>query len=61
MAQQQTVTAEDRDRAMGIDPDWVQCAGCPDTQYVTPERPDHLTDCAECSQHCQCWRRGGHP
>ena len=54
MSQKQTVTAEERDRAMGISPDWVQCAGCPDTQYVIPSRPGHLSICEECEKHCQC-------
>jgi hypothetical protein len=57
MGQQQTVTADERDKAMGLNPTWVQCAGCPDPQYVAPGRPGHLSDCTECERHCQCWRR----
>ncbi len=56
MSQHQTVTAAERARAMGIDPSWAQCAGCPEEQYVILGRPGHQSICEECSKHCQCWK-----
>lgn len=56
MAQRQTVTAEERDRAMGFTPETVQCDGCPAGTYVIRGRPGHMDDCGECSRHCCCFK-----
>lgn len=53
----QTVTPEERDRAMGILPGMEQCQGCPDTSLrMVPQGGVHLDDCSECFRHCQCQR-----
>lgn len=57
MSQRQTVTMEERKRAMGITPDMEQCAGCPhESLRVVPQGGVHLDDCSECCNHCQCQR-----
>jgi hypothetical protein len=51
----QTVTMEERERAMGI-VGLVQCEGCPSGVLVVPARPGHADDCRECSRHCMCFK-----
>lgn len=52
----QTVTHEDRDRAMGI-LGTQQCEGCPEeSRRYVPQGNGHLDDCSECQRHCQCFK-----
>lgn len=57
MSQRQTVTMEERERAMGIVPGMVQCEGCPDESLrVVPQGGVHSDDCGNCFRHCWCQR-----
>jgi hypothetical protein len=54
MKDKQDITQMPSYQALMPSADTVQCAGCPDQVLVQINRPGHLTDCGECSLHCQC-------